>query len=630
VDGFTTRPELAGSLGMVATTHWLASQTGMAVLEQGGNAADAAVTAGFVLQVVEPHLNGPGGEVPILVAEPSGRASVVCGQGVAPRAATPQAFAELGLDAVPGTGLLAATVPGAFGAWTVLLQQWGTWTLRRVLEPAISLARDGAPALPRVSDTVSRMAEHFRASWPTSARTYLDRTGSAPQPWSRLRLPQLAATYERLLAEAEAASPDREAQLEAARSAWYRGFVADAIDRFCRETAWVDTSGRRHAGLLTGDDLAAWEPPVEEPLRITYRDVEVLKAGFWSQGPTMLQQLQLLAELLPDADPLDTADPAWVHALVEAQKLAFADREAWYGDPDAVDVPAAALLSREYARERSLLVHPDRANLDLRPGSPDGRAPRLPALAEYDERGRRRSETANGSRADEDGVGTDNRAGVGEPTVQRDGLTRGDTCHVDVVDAAGLQVSATPSGAWLQSSPVVPDLGFPLGTRAQMFRLEPDLPATLRPGTRPRTTLSPTLMFRDGRPWAALGTPGGDQQDQWTLLLVLRLVHGRSPGRPAPLQAALDAPMLSTEHAPGSFYPRAAQPGCVMMEDRWPQTVRDDLAARGHDVRTVGPWALGRLSVVTDERRTMSGENGPGWLRAGADARGGQGYAVGR
>jgi gamma-glutamyltranspeptidase/glutathione hydrolase len=626
VDGFTTRPELAGSLGMVATTHWLASQTGMAVLERGGNAADAAVAAGFVLQVVEPHLNGPGGEVPILVAEPSGRASVVCGQGVAPRAATPQAFAALGLDAVPGTGLLAATVPGAFGAWTVLLQTWGTWTLRQVLEPAIALARDGAPVLPRVSATLSAMAEHFRASWPSSARTYLDGAGSAPQPWSRLRLPQLAATYERLLAEAEAASPQREAQLEAARAAWYRGFVAEAIDRFCRQTAWPDTSGRRHGGLLTGDDLAAWEPPVEEPLRRAYRDVEVLKAGFWSQGPSLLQQLQLLAELLPDADPLELDDPAWVHALVEAQKLAFADREAWYGDPDAADVPAATLLSREYARERSLLVDPARADLDLRPGSPDRRPPRLPSLAEYDEQGRRLGAAATRRSADDDGL----EAGVGEPTVRGDGLARGDTCHIDVVDAAGLQVSATPSGAWLQSSPVVPDLGFPLGTRAQMFRLEPDLPATLRPGTRPRTTLSPTLLFRDGRPWAALGTPGGDQQDQWTLLLVLRLVHGRSPHRPAPLQAALDAPMLSTEHAPGSFYPRAAHPGRVVMEDRWPQAVRDDLAGRGHDVQTVGPWALGRLSVVTDERRTVAGDDGPGWLRAGADARGSQGYAVGR
>src|SRR4051794_8119591 len=607
---------------MVATTHWLASQTGMSVLERGGNAADAAVAAAFVLQVVEPHLNGPGGEVPVLVAEPSGRAHVVCGQGVAPRAATLQAFAELGLDAVPGTGLLAATVPGAFGAWTVLLQRWGTWSLRRVLEPALALARDGAPVLPRVSATLSAVADHFRAAWPTSAGTYLDASGRPPAPWSRLRLTQLAGTYERLLAEAESASGDRDAQLEAARDAWYRGFVADAVDRFCRGTEWLDTSGRPHAGLLTADDMAAWEPPVEEPVRAGYRDVEVLKAGFWSQGPALLQQLQLLAELLPDADPLDVADPAWVHALVEAQKLAFADREAWYGDPAGGDVPAAALLSREYARQRSRLVDPARADLDLRPGSPGGRRPLLPSLGEYDEQGRRRSAPRT------DALDLD--AGIGEPTVRRDGAVSGDTCHIDVVDAAGLQISATPSGAWLQSSPVVPDLGFPLGTRGQMFRLEPGLPATLRPGTRPRTTLSPTLVLRDGRPWAALGTPGGDQQDQWSLLLLLRIVHGRAPGRPAPLQAALDAPMLSTEHAPASFYPRAAQPARVVMEDRWPRALRDDLAGRGHDVETVGPWALGRLSVVTDERRTGAGDDGPGWLRAGADARGSQGYAVGR
>ena len=614
----TTRPELAGSLGMVATTHWLASQTGMSVLERGGNAADAAVAAGFVLQVVEPHLNGPGGEVPVLVAEPSGRATVVCGQGVAPRAATPEAFAALGLDAVPGTGLLAATVPGAFGAWTVLLQRWGTWRLRDVLEPAIALARDGAPVLPRVSATVGAMAEHFGTHWPTSAATYLDGAGRAPAPWSRLRLPQLAATYERVLAEAEAAGGDRDAQLEAARDAWYRGFVADAVDHFCRDTAWTDTSGRPHGGLLTGDDLAAWEPPVEEPVRATYRDVEVLKAGFWSQGPTMLQQLHLLASLLPDADMLDVHDPEWVHALVEAQKLAFADREAWYGDPAAVDVPAGALLSPGYARDRAALVDPATASLDLRPGTPGGRRPVLPPLAEYDEQGRRRATTA--------GARPEAAAGVGEPTVRHDGRTRGDTCHIDVVDASGLQISATPSGAWLQSSPVVPELGFPLGTRAQMFRLTPGLPATLRPGTRPRTTLSPTLVLRDGRPWAALGTPGGDQQDQWSLLLLLRLVHGRAPGRPAPLQASLDAPMLSTDHAPGSFYPRTASPGRVVLEDRWPVATRAELSRRGHDVETVGPWALGRLSVVTDER----GPDGEGWLRAGADARGSQGYAVGR
>ena len=601
----TTRPELAGSFGMAASTHWLASQTAMSVLERGGNAADAAVAAGFVLQVVEPHLNGPAGEVPILVAEPGGAAHVVCGQGVTPAAATPAAFAELGLDAVPGTGLLAATVPGAFGAWTLLLQRWGTWSLQEVLEPAIALARDGAPVLPRVSATIGSVAQMFTEHWPTSAATYLD-GGRAPAPWSRLRLPALAATYERVLAEADAAGGDRDAQLRAARDAWYRGSVAEAVDRFCRTTAWLDTSGRAHSGLLTGQDLVAWEPTVEEPVRAVYRGVEVLKPGPWSQGPVLLQQLQLLDALLPDGDPLDLADPEWAHAVIECQKLAFADREAWYGDPPE-GVPVRALLDPGYARARAALVDPARADLSLRPGSPGGAVPVLPTLPT--------GPAPSGSGA---------AAGVGEPTVARDGATRGDTCHLDVVDAAGLMISATPSGAWLQSSPVVPELGFALGTRTQMAWLQQGLPASLRPGTRPRTTLSPSLALRDGRPWLAFGTPGGDQQDQWSLLLLLRAVHGRRGATPAALQEAVDAPMLHTEHAPGSFYPREAHPGRVLVEDRWPASVRAELQRRGHEVVTVPGWSLGRLSAVADERREG------GWLRAAANPRGAQGYAVGR
>lgn len=341
----TTRPEITGEFGMVASTHWIASAVGMAMLERGGNAADAAVAAGFVLQVVEPHLNGPAGEVPILVAGPDGDPAVVCGQGVAPAAATPQAFAGLGLDAVPGTGLLAATVPGAFGAWTVLLERWGTLSLREVLEPAIRYARHGAPLLARTAATLAAVRELFVEEWTPSAQTYLDQ-GRAPGAGERLRLPGLAATYERVLAEADAAGGSRERRLQAARDAWYRGFVAEEIGRFCATTRWRDTSGERHAGLLTADDLAGWEPTVEPPVRGHYRDVEVLKAGPWSQGPVLLQQLALLERVLAADDPLRTGDVEWVHLLVECQKLAFADREAWYGDPAAADVPLGDLLSR--------------------------------------------------------------------------------------------------------------------------------------------------------------------------------------------------------------------------------------------------------------------------------------------
>ncbi len=611
-----TRPELTGTFGMVASTHWLATAVGQSVLERGGNAFDAAASTGFALQVVEPHLNGPAGEVPV-VLKPAGRpVQVVCGQGVAPAAATPEVFDDLGLDHVPGTGLLAATVPGSFGAWALLVQRWGTWSVADVLAPAIGLAEDGAPVLDRVSATVQRMAGHFREHWQPSAQTYLvgDGPDGAPRPGSRLRLPGLAATYRRVVQEA--GTGEREQQWERARQAWYSGFVAEAVDAFCSTTAWLDTSGEVHGGLLRADDMAAWRATVEAPATGTYRGLTVCKTDLWGQGPVMLQTLGVLDALGVGSGPLRDADgaedPAWLHAWAEATKLAMADREAWYGDSADDPVPVAELVDPAYLRERAGLVG-ERADLGLRPGSPGGRTPRLPAVV-LDPSG---SGAAGGG------------AGAGEPTVQRSGLTRGDTVHLDVVDRWGNVVSATPSGAWLQSSPVVPALGFPLGTRGQMFRTEAGLPASLRPGRRPRTTLSPTLVLREDEPWLALGTPGGDQQDQWTTVFLVRAAaaaeHGRRTGEPpsllTPLQSLLDEPMLHSDHAPSSFHPRLAEPGVLVVEDRTAPAVVDDLRRRGHDVHLTDGWQLGRTCVVGVEG---------GFLRAAANARGGQGLAAGR
>src|SRR6266849_9723281 len=370
--GFTTRPEIRGTFGVVATTHWIASSVAMSVLEKGGNAFDAAVAGGFTLQVVEPHLNGPLGEAPVLVySAKTRRCDMICGQGVAPAAATIAKFRELGLDLIPGTGLLAAAVPGAFDAWMRLLHDYGTMPLAEILAPAIGYAQNGYPMAPRISETIAVVADMFRRYWPSSAAVYLP-GGAPPVPGRLFRNPALAAMYHRVLDEAGGGS--RERQIEGARAAWYRGFVAEAIDRFCRVEKVMDSSGRRHSGLLTADDMARWEAPVEAPLTFEYRGYTVAKGGPWSQGPVLLQQLALLQGF--DLDGLDPLGPDFVHIVVECAKLAFADREAWYGDPGFVDVPMRTLLGAAYNDARRKLVG-DGASLELRPGRPDGRMPRV-------------------------------------------------------------------------------------------------------------------------------------------------------------------------------------------------------------------------------------------------------------
>src|SRR3954465_7352957 len=370
--GFTTRPEIRGTFGVVATTHWLASAVGMSVLEKGGNAFDAAVAVGFALQVVEPHLNGPLGEAPILVwNQKTRRAEMICGQGVAPAAATIDAYKKLDLELIPGTGLLAATVPGAFDAWARLARDYGTMPLAELIEPALGYAENGYPLVPRIRDTIMTVAELFRREWTTSAAVYLP-GGNPPTPGTLFRNPALAATYRRVLAESASGGGDREHRVERARDAWYKGFVAETIDRFCRTQKILDASGRRHNGVLTADDMACWQAPVETPLTYNYRGYTVVKGGPWSQGPVMLQQLALLQGF--DLDDLDPVGPEFVHIVTECAKLAYADREAWYGDPDFVDVPMATLLSRDYNDARRRLVG-EQASLDLRPGRPDGREP---------------------------------------------------------------------------------------------------------------------------------------------------------------------------------------------------------------------------------------------------------------
>lgn len=573
---------------MVSSTHWLASQCGMAVLERGGNAFDAAVAAGFVLQVVEPHLNGLGGEVPILLWDSTrGKIEVICGQGPAPKAASIGAVEKLGLTEIPGTGLVAASVPGAFAGWMALLRDHGTWKFADVLHFAIGYAEGGYSLLPRIVDTLAMVEPLFRDHWPSSAAVYL-RDG-LPKPGQVFRNPDLASTYRQLVRESDSVR-GREEQIDGALDSFYRGFVAEAVDRHCREEV-MDSSGECHAGLLGGADMAAFQARHEPPLTVDFGEWTVAKCGPWSQGLVFLQQLRLLDGL--DGRSTDFLRAQHIHSVVESAKLAFADREAWYADPDFADVPTEALRSREYARDRRRLIT-EHASLELRPGAPAGRQPHLPE---------RKSQA----------VAEGHWTGTGSQSL---GAVRSDTCHVAVADRHGNLVACTPSGGWLQSSPVIPGLGFCLGTRAQMFNLDPKHPNHVEGGKRPRTTLSPTLALRNGEPSLAFGTPGGDQQDQWTFEFFLaHAVFGLD------LQAALDAPMFHTSHFPSSFAPHDAHPGRLHAEPMPDPTVVDELRRRGHEVIDAEPWSLGRTCVVG---------RSDGQLVAAANARGAQAYAIGR
>jgi gamma-glutamyltranspeptidase/glutathione hydrolase len=605
---FTTRPEIDGTFGVVASTHWIATAVGMGVLERGGNAFDAGLATAFTLQVVEPHLCGPGGDVPVMICEAGSAApKVICGQGPAPAGATIAHYrSHLGLDIVPGTGLLPACIPGTFETYMMVLRDYGTLRLRDVLEPAIAYAENGYPLVERACATVATVADLFREHWPTSAEVYL-RGGQVPKPGTLFTNRRHAETYKRILEEAESGGGRREAEIERARRAWSQGFVAEAIDRFCRENEIMDVSGRRHRGVLTAHDMATWAPTVEGPVHLDYGSYRIFKPHAWTQGPVLLQMLALLKGF--DLDRLAPTDPDFVHTWVECAKLAYADREAFYGDPKFVGVPMETLLSEAYNAERRKLVG-DTASLEQRPGRIEGYGGKV---------------IVKDARA----LG----AGAGEPTfvristghgvydVSSSGEVRGDTVHIDIIDKAGNMFTATPSGGWLQSSPVIPDLGWPLGTRGQMFWLDEGQPASLAPGKRPRSTLSVGIALRDGAPYMSWGTPGGDQQDQWSCQLFLR--HARLAGS-APkmnLQEAIDAPAWHIEHFPLSFWPRTARPGVLVAEGRLPAATIQELERRGHLVEVGPDWSEGRLTATAQE--------GPR-RRAAANPRGMQGYAAGR
>lgn len=596
MQSFTTRPEIRGSFGVATSTHWIASAVGFGILEKGGNAFDAAVATGLVLQVVEPHLNGPAGDLPaIFHSAKTGKTEVLAAQGPAPARATIEHYKAQGLTLIPGSGLLSTVVPGAFDGWMLMLRDHGSMTLREAMTPAIDYARDGHPVLPRVAHTIADLAEYFAREWPSSAEVWTP-GGAAPEPNAMFRNADLAATYQRLVEVAEAAGKDRTTQIDAARTAWAEGFVADAIFDYLSDACVHDVSEQKNRAVMTAGDMANWRAGYEPTLTYEYHGWTVHKTQSWSQGPVLLQGLAILKHF--DLGAMDPLGDEFTHTVIEAMKLAYADRETYYGDPAHSEVPMEVLLSDAYNEQRAGLITRE-ASLEQRPG----RVPGFEHLADaYIERASRDFGVVN--------------AVPQEPTMAHLTEKRGDTVHLDIIDRWGNMVSATPSGGWLQSNPVIPGLGFPLNSRAQMFWLEEGLPTSLAPGRRPRTTLTPSLAEKDGQR-LVFGTPGGDQQDQWQLIWFLRFVHHGFD-----LQQGLDAPLFHTMHFQGSFFPREALPGEMMIEASYDAATIAALRARGHVVTVADPWTVGRLTVAL--------RHADGTLQAAATPRLMQAYAIGR
>ena len=552
----TFHPRWLGTRGAVAANSNLSVSAGADVLKAGGNAIDAAVAASLVEGLVNPQMHTIGGECPLLVRL-AGEARVIAVNGnmAAPGRATPEAFRARGLSDVPDSGILAAGVPAAFGALVTALARWGTMPFGEVIAPALQLAKHGFPVSEGLRNQhkygIAPMKARFLAEWPGSAKLYLPGR-RVPEVGDIFRNEALARTFDYLAREKEPLA------------AFYRGDVAREIAKYSKE----------RDGLLAYEDLAAFETRIEAPESLKLGDTELFKTGFWSQGPAELQTLAIMWRF--DLKKIGFGTPDYCHLLIEAMKLAYADREQYYGDPEMTKVPGEVLLSDLYSTQRAKLIDMKNASTQLRPGDARRNAALLPE---------------------------------GEKLTPKD--WGAGTVHVDAVDAKGNMASFTPSGAWISSAEVIEPLGFPLSTRMMTFYLGPaHHPNVMAPGKRPRTTLTPSMAFRDGKPWMAFGSMGGDNQGQWLLQFYLcRAAFGMS------IPEAIEAPRLSSEHTPGFFAPHASEPNRVRIEPRFGKEVLDELRRRGHDLNIAPDWSEGFVSCAEFNEDT-------GLIEAGCDPRG--------
>ncbi len=597
----TFRPVVRGRRGVVAAGHPLSAEAGLRLLQRGGNAIDAGCAAVLAASVIEFSHFSFGGEVPIIVKTSSGSPMVINGQGIAPRLATREFFLERAKrgereegpvyrgspeyvsiseggsrpGAIPSSGILPATVPGVLDAVVATLDRFGTKSLGEVMQPAIELA-DGFP-LDELRVSYIEKTKPIFERWATSAKLFLP-GGRVPRVGEVFSQPDLARTLREIVkAERDASSLGRHKALTAARDFFYKGPIAKRVSDF----------SEANGGLMRASDFAAFHAKVEQPTMSTFRGYEVYKTGFWAQGPAMLEMLNILESADLRSMKHNSAD--YIHTLVETMKLAFADRDRYYGDPDFARVPANELLSKDYAATRRGLIDRMHASLEQRPGDPVNKKA-LPTLTP------------------QPGFTGTSRV----PEAER----ANDTTCVNVIDKDGNMFSATPSGAWLPAV-VAGDTGVLMGQRLQSFLLEAGHPNMLEPGKRPRVTLTPTLVLKDGKPFLVLSTPGGDNQDQSLVQVLLNIIEfGMN------VQEAIEAPRFQTLHLVSSFDDHRFNPGVLNLEDRIVKDVIDELRARGHKVEMQA--AFGNPSAPVAVR--FRSDNGV--IEGGADPRRGR-YAVG-
>ena len=566
----TLRPEILGTHGIVAAGRHYSVAAGVRVLQQGGNAIDAGVASVLAASVCEISHFGFGGEAPTMIYDAKTREIIVInGQGPAPKAATPAMFAEKGF--VPGNGPLGATIPAMLDAMAIALETKGTMRLEQVMQPAIELA-DGFPMYEFLRNLLISERKATE-QWEWSKKTYYPE-GRIPEVGELFRQPNLARTLRAIAGADHAAfarTHNRAEAIRAGRDAFYKGDIA-------RRIADADKAA---GGVFTYDDLASYHGSIEKPVTTSFHGFDVYKAGPWNQGPVLLQTLNILEGVDLAGFGVNSAD--YIHHVHEAIKLAYADRNAYYGDPAFAKVPIAGLLSKEYGADRRKLIGPH-ASLEHRVGDPFRFDSEVKAPA--------KRYTPHSQ---------------GEPS----GAASGDTTCVDVVDKDGNLFSATPSSGWLLSGAFIAgDTGVPLSNRMTVFDLDPLSPNVLVGGKRPRTTLTPTLVLKAGKPFLAISTPGGDSQDQQILNVLLEMiVFGKD------VQEAIEAPRVNSLHPFGSFDTHPSEPGVLEIENRVPQWVRDALAARGHKLKVLGPYSMSTGVVAVGVNPDT------GTLRGGADVR---------